>query len=796
MRNTQSFLASAFFKPSLLAQSLFKHPARWQYPVLFSSVFAMQGLAQTALPATVATPPTPTAAAAPLVAPAQAENHAASTAKPQAVQLKRVQVNAQRRKAQQQTTLASVVEGKTLEQDRLYRFEDVSQAVTGLDIAAADALDTRVTIRGIGDGGGSEINIGMPSSVGLFLDGVYLSRPGMLSNDLLDIDSLSVLKGPQGTLYGFNTTGGAAEIRSRKPTFTPQASLEQSFGQRGYVQSKLMASGPLGGDWAGRINLSHTEKGGYVENVQTGHQLGGSNSNGIRAQALYQPDETFSLRIIGDYSDATSYPVISLVDSYPVGGVDQFRARAAAVGAQVVSGRQVALDDETKNRVAQGGGSVEANWRLNNGYTLNSLTSLRYFRFLPATADGLSIPLYHDSGADVHDRTWGQRFWVDSPKGGVAEYSFGVDYWGENLDTFAHDRYYNNARVTRWYGNTSNTGKFVQRFGELEDTVYSVFARSTWHLGDTFDLTTGVRETYEKKTGAFRRINKNDFDSGALSQTNHLPSATVSLNWYATPNITPYLTLAYAEKAGGLNISSGAAKQAGIDSLYIKPEKTRAAELGVKTQWWQRRLEWNTALFWSEVSDFQTTAYDEETLSSYLVNAGKFRSRGLESQLALRPADGLTLSLNGTLLDARYQDFRNAKCPAEVTLAANPPASCDLSGERVFSSPQLTYNARIRYEWQAFDNVQAFVAGRWAWRSWAFGTVEDSDFTRIPSYGVLNLSTGVSGKQNNHTWRATLWLNNALDKTYYRTLKAGDYGSAYGVLGEPRTVGVTFGYDF
>ncbi|MFB1117026.1 TonB-dependent receptor [Dickeya dadantii] len=760
----------------------------WRYPVVLGSVLAMQGLAQAA--------DTPTTAANAAATPDAATSAEATAAPAQAVRLKRVQVNAQRRQAQQQTSLASVVDGKELEQDRLYRFEDLSQAVTGVDIAATDALDTRVTIRGIGDGGGSEINIGMPSSVGLFLDGVYLSRPGMLSNDLLDIDSVSVLKGPQGTLYGFNTTGGAVDIRSRRPTFKPEVSLEQSFGQRGYVQSKLMASGALSDNWAGRINLSHTEKGGYVYNVQNGHQLGGSNSNGVRGQLLYQPDDGFSLRIIGDYSEATSYPVMSLVDSHPVGGVDQFRSRAAAVGARVVDGRQVALDDETKNRVAQGGGSVEASWRLRNGYTLNSLSSLRYFRFLPSTADGLSIPLYQDSGADARDRTWGQRFWVDSPKGGLADYSFGVDYWGENLDTFAHDHYYNNARVTRWYGNTSNTGKFVQRFGSLEDTVYSAFARSTWHLGDRFDLTTGVRETYEKKTGTFRRINKNDFDSGDLSQSHHLPSATVSLNWYATPNVTPYLTLAYGEKAGGLNISSGAAKQAGVDSLYIKPEKTRAAELGVKTHWLQRRVEWNTALFWNEVSEFQTTAYDEETLSSYLVNAGKFRSRGVESQLALRPVDGLTVSFNGTLLDASYLDFKNARCPPEVTLAANPPASCDLSGERVFSSPKLTYNARIRYEWQAFNNLQAFVAGRWAWRSWAYGTVDNSDFTRIPAYGVLNLSTGVSGKQDGHAWRATLWLNNALDKTYYRTVKSGDYGSAYGVLGEPRTLGITLGYDF
>ncbi|MCL2891891.1 TonB-dependent receptor [Brenneria tiliae] len=761
----------------------FKKRNLWLPPALMSCALTLSANAQSAETST-------------LVENAAENKNGAQATSGSAVQLKRVKVSAQRVQAQPPATLSTVIDGQTLEEERLYRFEDLSQAVTGIDIAAVDAMDTRVTIRGIGDGGGSEINIGMPSSVGLFQDGVYLSRPGMLSNDLLDIESASVLKGPQGMLYGFNTTGGAVDIRTRKPTFRPEFSISQSVGQRGYLQSRLMASGALSDSWAGRINLSRTEKGGYVTNVENGHKLGGSTSNGVRGQLLYQPNDAFNLRITGDYSNATNRPVMTLIDSHEVGGVDLFRARASALGVNVVKGRQVALDDESSNRVTQGGGAVEANWRLANGFNLHSLSSIRYFRMLPKTADGLSIPLYRNSGADVRDRTWSQRFWLDSPKNGALDYTLGVDYWGENLDTFAHDYYYDGSQVTDWYGSTGNTGKFVQRFGALDDTLFSTYGRATWHATDTLDVTVGLRHTREKKEGSFRRINKNDFDSGLLEQTNNLPSAMVNLNWFATPNVVPYLTLGYGEKSGGLNISSGAAQKAGLDSLYIKPEKTRAAELGVKTHWLQRKVEWNTALFWSEVTDFQTTAYDEETLSSYLINAGKIRSRGVESQLALRPIDGLTISLNGTLLDARYLNFTNARCPAEVSLLAGAPATCDLTGQRVFNSPRLSYNTRVRYEWDTAYNLQAFVSGQWAWRSAAYGTVDNSEFTRKSAYGVLNLSTGLSGKQGGNGWHVSLWLKNALDKTYYRTTKSGDYGSAYGVLGEPRTFGVTFGYDF
>jgi iron complex outermembrane receptor protein len=168
----------------------------------------------------------------------------------------------------------------------------------------------------------------------------------MLSNDLLDIDSVNVLKGPQGTLYGFNTSAGAIDIRTRKPTFAPEYSLEQSVGQRGYVQSKLMASGALTDTLAGRINLSHTEKGGYVDNVLTGNKLSGNRSNGVRGQLLWQPTDNLDMRFIGDYSETPAL-VMSLVDTMRWNGKDTFLSRASQVGATVIKGRKVALDDES-----------------------------------------------------------------------------------------------------------------------------------------------------------------------------------------------------------------------------------------------------------------------------------------------------------------------------------------------------------------------------------------------------------------------------------------------------------------
>lgn len=271
-------------------------------------------------------------------------------------QLDTVQVQGVRQvDAQQPPASTQKLTGKTLQQQGVYRLEDLQQIASGLEVTASDPFDTRLTIRGLGDGGGSEINIGMPSSVGLFLDNVYLSRPGMLSNDLLDIESAEVFSGPQGTLHGFNTTAGAIDIHSRKPTFTPEGSVSQSIGQRGYTQTQFMFSGALTDTLAGRVNLSHTEKGGFIKNEYTGHELGGSNQDGLRGQLLWRPSDDFNLRVIADLNQSTSYPVQVLDKLYTINGTQPYLDRATQVGAHVVGGgSKVNTDSENEAYVRQG----------------------------------------------------------------------------------------------------------------------------------------------------------------------------------------------------------------------------------------------------------------------------------------------------------------------------------------------------------------------------------------------------------------------------------------------------------
>ncbi len=218
----------------------------------------------------------------------------------------------------------SVLGGETLESQRIYRVQDLQQLVPSTNVAYVHARQSSVSIRGLGNNPASD---GLEGSVGLYLDNVYLGRPGMASFDLLDIERLEVLRGPQGTLFGKNTTAGVINIGTRAPSFTPERSVEISGGEDGYFQARGTISGPLGETLAGRLSAYRTRDDGYVKNLHDGNTLNGGARQGFRGQLLFKPNDDFSLRWIGDYNEEDSdNGVLTLFSSGPtVNGVNRYR---------------------------------------------------------------------------------------------------------------------------------------------------------------------------------------------------------------------------------------------------------------------------------------------------------------------------------------------------------------------------------------------------------------------------------------------------------------------------------------
>ncbi|MCU0073212.1 TonB-dependent receptor [Pseudomonas koreensis] len=732
-------------------------------------------------------------------------------------QLETVTVTTRRREESSQDvpTPMSVVSGTTLETQRVYRIQDLQQLVPSVNVAYMHARQSSVSIRGLGNNPASD---GLEGSVGLYIDNVYLGRPGMAVFDLMDIEQLEVLRGPQGTLFGKNTTAGVINISTRAPSFTPERSIETSVGEDGYFQTKGTISGPLNDVLAGRLSAYRTRSDGDIKNEFNGHDLNGGSRDGFRAQLLFKPNENFNLRWIGDYNEEdSSAGTRVLYNTGPtINGVNLYSARAAAAGATLVNGshRKVNLDSDQHVTVHQGGTSVEANWALPSDFTLTSVSSYRFWNFTPRNDDGLNVPATYNAGVSVEDKQYSQEFRLASPKGEFFDYVLGAYYFGSDLDNKSFAYYGPQADI--WNGTPRGALANVNSVGHghIKTDSFALFAQGTWHLTPRLDFTAGVRGTYEEKnawvnrdapvggaavTGAAataRRGRTGAYDSGDLNQYSSSPSGLLNLSYRFTDDLLGYATLSHGEKSGGVNLVVGSAPTAGADSLLIGTERANNAELGFKSTLWDRRLQLNANVFWTQVNAYQTNAYDDVNRVQYLTNAGSVRSRGVEFESTVIPLRGLTLNFNGSYNDVSYLSYKDAPCPPEVSQAPGAPASCDLSGHQVVGASKWIGNANGKYEWNLDNGLQPYVTGSYAFRSKAVGTVEDSDYGQIPSYAVVNLSTGLRGDFNQGQWDISLWLKNAFDKTYYTTLWTGGNGGYEGLLGTPRTLGVTGRYDF
>ncbi|HCL2748167.1 TPA: TonB-dependent receptor [Pseudomonas aeruginosa 449A] len=761
-----------------------------------------------ALPASAADAPAPAEEAPPL---ASSVPDKADTA------LGKVTVTARRREedSQKVPTPITVLGGETLEAQRISRVQDLQQVLPSVNVAYIHARQSSVAVRGIGNNPASD---GLEGSAGIYLDNVYLGRPGMAVFDLLDIEQLELLRGPQGTLFGKNTTAGVLNISTRAPTFTAERTVEVSGGQDGYFQGRGTVSGPLGETLAGRLSAYRTRDDGYIKNIHDDNYLNGGERQGVRGQLLFEPNEDFSLRWIADYNEEDSSNGSMVV----YGAAERFWQRAALVGASPLRDpqrRKVNINGRQHVSVHQGGSSLEANWNLAGGYRLTSISAYRYWHFTPANDEQLNVSAINDTGVEVHDRQFSQEIRLASPTGGAFDYVVGAYAFRQNLGNKTFTSY---GPLADLYLLGANLGALNDTYskanGKIETDSFALFAQGTWHLTERLDFTAGLRGTYEEKNAkverfaplggaavggvgaAVRNGQLGAYDSGDLSQYNFAPSALLSLSYQFSDDLLGYASLSHGEKSGGVNLAVGSAPSAGADSLLVGPERANDAELGLKSTLFDRRLLLNANLFWTGIHGYQATTLYQAPGSTQLVqvlaNAGSVRSRGLEFEATALPLRGLTLNFNGSYNDVTYLSFKDAPCPAEVSTRPGAPSSCDLTGQRVVGASKWIANLNGEYQWRLDDRFQPYVSASYAYRSAAEGTLDNSDLSKIDGYALVNLAAGLRSDLGDGQLDTSVWLKNAFDKDYYLSAFASINGSYTASVGQPRTLGVSLRYDF
>lgn len=749
-------------------------------------------------------------------------------------QLEEVVVTArhQAESAQRVPIALTSISATQLSDTRTVNLMDLAPLVPSMQLIQFNPRNTNLTIRGLG----SNVAIasdGLESGVGVYVDGVYYARPGQAMFDMFDLERVEVLRGPQGTLFGRNTTAGAITIYTAQPTFSPEAWAEIAVGDYGYYQLRGVVSGPISADKvAGRLSVYGTSRDGFIRNVRTGQSLQDYGDDGARAQLMFRPTDNISIRVIGDYGyqeencclNVPSGVATTLSNGQPF--PNGFYSRAARIGYTPLpidpKAHLTDVDAPVHAKAEQGGVSVQADWTLDN-MVLTGISSYRYWNWYPQNDfDYIGAPILTAVRTPSRQRQISQELRITSPAGDAVQYTGGLFYFHEDVQSSPLVRY--GAAAAGWalpttvplsLGDLALDGLANAAHDSAITDSFAAYGQATWHIEDRWSVTGGLRYTFDDKSGMFAQHQQGGAPLSSMSppvrklvrtirDTVAQPvaySAAIDQGAVSGTAIIAYQiddrTLAYASYARGVK-SSGinlAALPAGV-SPSLKPESIDDYELGLKTTMFDRRLSLNAALYWSEDSDYQSLYANPLLLTSYIANVGKVRSRGVEIDLRTSPLDGLSLTLSGAYDNASYISYPMGPCPIEQI----NQMVCDLGGHPLPGAPRWATSLAVEYIRPVGQlwtyGVNSYVGGQYSYRSAVFTAVNDSIYARVPGYSLLDLRAGF--RADDETWDLSFWLRNATDTFYYGTVGAAPLNSGLiaGTLGVPRTLGGTLKVKF
>lgn len=754
--------------------------------------------------------------------------------------LDEIVVTARRRSetAQSVPIALTAIGARELESTGAYTLGQLQQLAPSLQVFSFNPRNTNINIRGLGSNV-ALTNDGLENGVGVYVDQVYYGRPGVTQFDLIDMERVEVLRGPQGTLFGKNTTAGAINITTRLPSFTPEFTGEQTVGNYGYKQARSSASGPIAGDTvAGRLSVGYTSRDGFAENI---HQGADEDESDIftyenftsRGQLLIKPSGDLSLRLIGDYSRQRQHCCTNfLVDSFtnydanpanPTASTvvaNNFNDRVARLGYTPVPfdpfARIVDADSEFHANMEQDGLSSELNWTLPAG-TLTSVTAYRRWDWDPANdSDSIGKNINVKAQQVNRQRQLSQEIRLASEGERRLDYVVGAYYFWQVVDGYGTFEYGDDAAtwfrpptspipLTVW--DAALNGFLATSKSTPETNSYAAFGQSTWHINDQLSLTTGLRYTYEKKSGEYSQVQVAGADLSGLSAqqaaqaqairnsfnrttafdadlSDDSLSGTLNLAYQITADVLGYATYSRGSKSGGLNLT---ALPDGVPP-EVDPETVNHYELGLKTQWLNRAATLNLAAFRTEITDYQSSIVITSGSSgfiSYIDNVGKVRSTGVEADARYSPTQGLVLSASGAYIDAVYVEYKDGLCPPEQL---NRGRICDLSGE-VLPGVSKWAGSLAADVFAPVGAVEAFGRVDYAYRSSYFTTVSDSRYSEVDAYGLVNARAGI--RAPDQRWELSVWARNLLDEEYFQTLSVADTGLVTGLVGDPRTYGLT-----
>lgn len=746
----------------------------------------------------------------PVVAHAEPVNHPAEGG------IGEIVVTAQKKAENAQTTPIAITaySGDSLTALGISSVADVASVTPTLYSAPYPNSPTTMQLYMRGQGVNNPLQMTKDGAVGMYLDGFYLSRPQSATMDMADIERIEVLRGPQGTLYGRNTTGGAVNIITRKPT--GEAGLRQSLtlGNRNHIRAITNVDAPAIGPLAVKATALYSRTDGWTQNAA-------GEDYGLREQTAGQVGARLALseRLTVDYSfdigRVYSTPLFfwntALTGVLPGYVVDRERIH-----------RGVNLD---KSRMDFNGHALTVEWEASDALTVRSLSGYRrieaqmtqyYLDNFSSPSTGQIINIRPVD--DLQTRQYSQEFQAVGEMGERIDFVAGLYYFRET-GKHAQDTITALSLLSGTPTGTVRTERMVRMTAESK----AAYAQATYTpaiLSDRLDLTVGLRYTDDKRRAARDLRSLFSLPSGAsfparpteIDVTNRQSfskfNTAVTVNFRAGSDLTLYAKFANGYRAGGSDES------ALFFTETFAPETVSNFEAGLKSDWFDRRLRLNLAGF---VMNYRNIQLDmplrrNDPTVNQTINAGKARIAGIEADLTIAPVRDLLLTASYAFLDTKITEIA-ARAGTVLDPAVNPDSGFTI-GENVASRFTLAYaprhavSASADYTLLRWGNAKAVAHANYQWKDQVFASspagpaIAGRQFWAIPAYGTLDARFMVSWETASGSEASVaLWGRNITDRTYKATVAAsgspatGFNGQSF-AYGEPATYGVELSYRF
>ncbi len=699
--------------------------------------------------------------------------------------IEEITVTAQKREqALQDVSIAvSAFSGDAIDKMGFEEGLDITQQVPNMSYFAifGEASSPSVSLRGI-----SLVNFSdsWESPVSIYVDQVYRGNPAGSAIQLFDLERVEVLRGPQGTIYGRNTTGGLVHYVSRKPSYDPEGYASVTLGSYSQRIFEGVISGPLTDRLRGRVAVKSTRDDGWQTNVVTGDELNTTDNLGYRIQLSADVGGAeLLLNVHGSEADQDTVGfahmgyLTSASAGAPTCGIGAIQdglctsATFGMTGAEAVNGR---FDPEHVASGAAEGLATEIDTfgtsaTLTLPFEAFQLTSITAYeeldKFLQDDGDGTAV-VYFDEQYGVDAEQYTQELRLDGATAGMQ--------WVAGVYYFKDDR----GLVTE--APTTADGLWHREVVALDTRSWALFGQVEYDLAPELTLVAGLRYTDEERD--FRqRSGPSFYDPAVQAEDDLSESATtgrIGLDWRPRENTLAYASVSTGFKSGGFSGSYNALQAA---TLPVTSEDVVNYELGLKTELANGRVRLNAAVFTYEVEDFQAQVFLTVADGSVITNAGDVTGAGAELEITALVTPNFEIIAGAGVLDTEFDSD-------QIFLVAGD--SYTLDGNELPSAPELTYNLVARYYVNLGDRGELALQGDYAWQDDHYLQIENDPYSHHDSYGIANARVSWVSRDERYTVEA--FVKNLTDEEYftYQNTLGPDWG--YAVWGKPRTAGLGF----